>query len=89
MHLHLENWIDGSLNPAHAYGLAVLQRMKCKIEVSCGKELLEDAIQVLTGTAPIERFSMAIWDIPENFEAPEVPVKVKELNLRLNSLPLI
>ncbi len=74
MHLQLDTWIDGSLNPAHAYGLAMLQGMKCKIEVSCGKELLEDAIQVLAGTAPIERFSMAIWDIPEDLEAPDVPV---------------
>jgi hypothetical protein len=88
LHLQLDNWIDGYLNPAHAYGLTVLQRMKCKVEVSCGDWLLEDAIQVLVWTAPIERFSMAIWEIPEDLEAPEVPVKVKELNLRLNSLSL-
>ena len=31
---------------------------------------------------------MAIWGIPEDLEPPEVPIKVKELNLRLNSLSL-
>ena len=66
----------------------MLQGMKCKVEVSCGKALLEDAILVLSGSNPIERLSLSIWDIPEYLEAPEVPIKVKELNLKLNSLSL-
>lgn len=76
MHLQLDNWIDGYLNPAHAYGLTVVQGMKCKVEVSCGDWMLDDAIQILVGTAPIERFSMAICEIPQYLEVPEVPVKV-------------